>query len=193
MRRLSSNSRKNQTYKAFREVGRVMRTVALLRFLADSGLRARVTAATNKAEAYNGFSAWTPVRQPGRDRRERPGRAGKSVKWNSLLCNVIVFHAIDMMEVIRPGCRGVAGDRGRIWPSSPSPDLPHPPVRRLRNGELHIPPDVFDPRWALVRDRRRLDAGGSAAGPIPAPCRGASAMLWAWSTCPECRDRRWTG
>ncbi|MEU8265414.1 Tn3 family transposase [Micromonospora sp. NPDC048999] len=36
-----------------------MRTVALLRFLADSGLRARVTAATNKAEAYNGFSAWT--------------------------------------------------------------------------------------------------------------------------------------
>ena len=34
-----------------------MRTVALLLFLADSGLRARVTAATNKAEAYNGFSA----------------------------------------------------------------------------------------------------------------------------------------
>ena len=63
MRRLSSNSRRNQIYKAFREVGRVMRTVALLRFLADSGLRARVTAATNKAEAYNGFSAWTPVRQ----------------------------------------------------------------------------------------------------------------------------------
>jgi len=28
MRRLSSNSRKNQIYKAFREVGRVMRTVA---------------------------------------------------------------------------------------------------------------------------------------------------------------------
>ncbi|WP_406376489.1 Tn3 family transposase [Streptomyces sp. NBC_00647] len=51
MRRLSSNSRKIQNYKAFREVGRVMRTVALLRFLADSGLRARVTAATNKAEA----------------------------------------------------------------------------------------------------------------------------------------------
>jgi hypothetical protein len=76
MRRFSSNSRKNQIYKAFREVGRVMRTVALPRFLADSGLRARVTAATNKAEAYNGFSAWTPVRQPGRDRRERPGRPG---------------------------------------------------------------------------------------------------------------------
>jgi TnpA family transposase len=104
----------NQIYKAFREVGRVMRTVALLlRSLADSGLRARVTAATNKAEAYNGFSPWTPVRQLGRGRRERPGRAGKSVKWSSLLCNLIVFHtAIDMMEVIRQlVAEGVAGDR----------------------------------------------------------------------------------
>ena len=52
-----------------------MRTVALLRFLADSGLRARVTAATNKAEAYNGFSAWTPVRQPGAVPADARGRA----------------------------------------------------------------------------------------------------------------------
>jgi hypothetical protein len=52
MRRLSSNSRKNQIYKAFREVGRVMRTVALLRFLADSGLRARVTADLDLIVSY---------------------------------------------------------------------------------------------------------------------------------------------
>jgi hypothetical protein len=42
--------------------------------------------------------------------------------------------------------------------------------------------------------RRRLDAGGSAGWTIPArDAGGASAMLCAWSTCPECRDRRWTG
>ena len=40
MRRLSSNSRKNQIYKAFREVGRVMRTVAL-----PAGLIANTVAA----------------------------------------------------------------------------------------------------------------------------------------------------
>mgnify|MGYP000574653366 CR=1 FL=1 len=55
-----------------------MRTVALLRFLADSGLRARVTAATNKAEAYSGFSA-NPVRRspaavPARISRPRAGQ-----------------------------------------------------------------------------------------------------------------------
>jgi hypothetical protein len=44
-------------------------------------------------------------------------------------------------------------------------------------------------RYRVARPFRRqrgwtipaLDAGG------------ASAMLWAWSTCPECRERRWTG
>ena len=35
MRRLRSNSRKNRIYKVFREVGRSVRTVALLRYLAD--------------------------------------------------------------------------------------------------------------------------------------------------------------
>ncbi|MCK9901521.1 hypothetical protein CC117_22500 [Parafrankia colletiae] len=38
--------------------------------------------------------------------------------------------------------------------------------------------------------RRRF---GSAAGPSRRDAGGASAMLCAWSTCPECRDRRWTG
>jgi TnpA family transposase len=56
MRRLRADSRKNRIYKVFREVGRSVRTVALLRYLADPQLRARVTAATNKAESYHGFA-----------------------------------------------------------------------------------------------------------------------------------------
>ncbi|MEV4400500.1 Tn3 family transposase, partial [Nonomuraea sp. NPDC049607] len=48
LRRLGSHSRKNEIYKAFREVGRSVRTVALLRFLADPALRRRITAVTNK-------------------------------------------------------------------------------------------------------------------------------------------------
>ena len=48
-----------------------------------------------------------------------PAEQEKSVKWNSLLCNLIVFHtATDMMEVI-----GQLVAEGwqvplRIWPSS---------------------------------------------------------------------------
>ncbi len=40
MRRLRSSSRKNRIYKVFREVGCSVRTVALLRYLADPQLRA---------------------------------------------------------------------------------------------------------------------------------------------------------
>ncbi|MFI1030081.1 Tn3 family transposase [Streptomyces sp. NPDC020951] len=47
---MRSGSRKNATYAAFREVGRVIRTVQLLRYLSDAPLRRRVTAATNKVD-----------------------------------------------------------------------------------------------------------------------------------------------
>jgi len=92
MRRLSSNSRKNQIYKAFREVGRVMRTVALLRFLADLGLRARVTAATNKPRPTTGSPPGPLFGNQGVIAENDPAEQEKSVKWNSLLCNPIVFH-----------------------------------------------------------------------------------------------------
>ncbi|MFF3631542.1 Tn3 family transposase [Streptomyces sp. NPDC002164] len=41
LRRLRSGSRRNATYTAFREVGKVIRTVQLLRYLSDAPLRAR--------------------------------------------------------------------------------------------------------------------------------------------------------
>lgn len=90
MRRLRSNSRKNRIYKAFREVGRSVRTVALLRYLADPALRARVTAATNKVESYNGFSEWFGFGGvlAGNDPEEQE----KLIKFNTLLANLVVFH-----------------------------------------------------------------------------------------------------
>ncbi len=66
LRKLGNYSRKNRLYKAFREIGRAVRTEFLLRFLASQDLRRRITAATNKAESYNGFSKWL------RDRGRRP-------------------------------------------------------------------------------------------------------------------------
>ncbi|MEU9315037.1 Tn3 family transposase [Streptomyces sp. NPDC048295] len=40
----------------FREVGRAIRIVQLLRYPSDTPLRRRVTAATDKVEAFTGFS-----------------------------------------------------------------------------------------------------------------------------------------
>jgi len=41
LRRLGHDSRKNRLYRAFRELGRVLRTIVLLRYLSDPGLRGR--------------------------------------------------------------------------------------------------------------------------------------------------------
>ncbi|GAA3428763.1 Tn3 family transposase [Streptosporangium nondiastaticum] len=102
MRRLRSNSRKNRIYKVFREVGRSVRTVALLRYLADSGLRARVTAATNKVETYNAFSQWLGFGNNGVITHNDPDEQEKLIKLNTLLANLVIFHnALDLMEVVR--------------------------------------------------------------------------------------------
>ncbi|MFG2409509.1 Tn3 family transposase [Streptomyces brevispora] len=61
------------TYTAFREVGKLIRTIQLLRHLSDSPLRARVTAATNKGEAFT-----------------------------SLLANLVIFHnTLNIADVVR--------------------------------------------------------------------------------------------
>lgn len=102
LRRLTSHSRRNEIYKAFREVGRSTRTVALLRYLADPALRRRVTAATNKAEAYNGYSAWLRFGNAGVLGANDPAEQEKMIKFNSLLATATIFHtALDMTDIIR--------------------------------------------------------------------------------------------
>ena len=102
MRRLRSNSRKNRIYKVFREVGRSVRTVALLRYLADPRLRARITAATNKVESYHGFAQWLSFGNNGVLADNDPAEQEKLIKLNTLLANLVIFHnALDIMDVVR--------------------------------------------------------------------------------------------
>jgi TnpA family transposase len=58
LRRLGSYSRKNKLYFAFRELGRVVRTIFLLRYVADAELRQVVHAATTKSERFKRFVQW---------------------------------------------------------------------------------------------------------------------------------------
>lgn len=102
MRRLRSNSRKNRIYKVFREVGRSARTVALLRFLTDPALGSRITAATNKVESYNAFSAWLRFGNGGVLADNDSVEQEKLIKINNLLANLVIFHnALDIADVVR--------------------------------------------------------------------------------------------
>jgi TnpA family transposase len=49
LRKLGTYSKKNRLYQAFRELGRVIRTEFLLKYISDSELRVLIQAATNKS------------------------------------------------------------------------------------------------------------------------------------------------
>ena len=102
LRRLSTYSRRNNFYKAFREIGRVIRTVALLRFLSDPQLRRRTTAETNKVESYNRFSEWCRFGNHGVIAANDPEEQEKILKFSTLLTNAVIFHTtLDMMAAVR--------------------------------------------------------------------------------------------
>jgi len=151
LRRLGTESRKNNVYKAFRELGRVIRTITLLRFISDPGLREEITAATTKAEAFNGFSAWLRF---GHDVIERtdPAEQEKIIKFNTLLANCVIFHtALDMTAVVRR----LAGEGWTITPAALAALSPYLTERIKRFGEyatdgLTIPPAAFDPHLNLL-------------------------------------------
>ena len=94
LRKLGTYSRKNRLYQAFQELGRVVRTAFLLRYLHDAELRRVIQAATNKSEAFNGFVQWLffggerLIAENDRDRQR------KLIKYNHLVANCLIFHNV---------------------------------------------------------------------------------------------------
>ncbi|MDF4251857.1 Tn3 family transposase [Streptomyces sp. WMMB303] len=148
LKRLRSGSEKNATYAAFREVGCVIRTVQPLRYLCDPAVRRRVTAATNKAEAFNGFSQWIGFGNRGVIADSDPVEQEKAMKLNALLTNSVILHnALDIAEIIRQLL-----EEG--WEIEPEDLVRIPPyltehINRFgehSTHELGVQPDAYDPK-----------------------------------------------
>lgn len=102
LRKLGNYSRKNRLYRAFREVGRAVRSEFLLRFLSDQSLRQRITAATNKAESYNAFSKWLFFEGDGVLSENDPEEQEKRMKFNELLANSLILqNTVDVTEALK--------------------------------------------------------------------------------------------
>jgi TnpA family transposase len=151
LRRLGTESRKNNIYKAFREVGRVIRTITLLRYISEADLREEITAAQNKAEAYNGFSAWLRFGNEVIERND-PVEQEKIIKFNSLVANCVIFHtALDMTAVIRQ----LVEEGWVVTPEDLASLSPYITERIKRFGDyvidtLAIPPEAFDPHLDIL-------------------------------------------
>ena len=99
LRRLSSYSRNNKLYLAFRELGRAIRTGFLMQYLRDDELRSTIQATTNKSESFNGFTKWisfggNELRENNRDDQR------KIIKYNHLVANCLIFYNVYSISLV---------------------------------------------------------------------------------------------
>jgi TnpA family transposase len=151
LRRLSTCSRRNNIYQAFREIGRAVRTIQLLRFLSDAQLRRRTTAETSKVESCNRFTSWCRFGDGGVIAANDPAEQEKILKFSTLLANAVIFHTtVDMMTVIRE----LIAQGWQITPEDLAVLSPYVTARIQRFGvyatdEIALTPEPFNARLGI--------------------------------------------
>ncbi len=97
--KLNSNNHQNRLYRAFRELGRVIQTLFLLRYFSESDLRHSIRAETAKIESFNYFLDW--IKFGGQVIKSGdPIEQTKQVKYSDLGANAIMLHNVsDLNDV----------------------------------------------------------------------------------------------
>ena len=152
LRKLTNYSRKNKLYQAFRELGRVVRTVFLLEYISNPQLRTQITAATNKVEAFNGFSAWLFFGGEGMITDSAPEEQEQRIKYKEVIANAVILqNVVDMTQVLRAlSEEGVGISREMV--AGLSPYLTRN-IKRFGDYTLDmtIPPQPFQGDLPLLR------------------------------------------
>jgi TnpA family transposase len=100
LRRFGTRNRKNKVYFAFRELGRVIRTIFLMEYIADQDMRKMINAATCKSEEFNEFARWIFFANGGKIAANCRIEQTKIVKYNHLLANIAALHNVNSMTKI---------------------------------------------------------------------------------------------
>jgi len=102
LRKLGSYSRRNRLYQAFQALGLVIRTLFLLRYISDTGLRRQITACTNIVEDYNRFVDWLFFGKEGVITENDPEEQEKRLKYLDVVaCAVILQNAVDISWAVQ--------------------------------------------------------------------------------------------
>jgi len=100
--KLNSRNKSSQLYKAFCELGNVIRTIFLLDFISDPDLRETITAETNKVELFNRLSGWVRFASEVIVASNDTTEMEKAIKYNTLLTNMLILqNVIDMSRLIQ--------------------------------------------------------------------------------------------
>ncbi len=107
LRKLGKHNRKSRLYCAFRELGRVERTLFLLRYISSTEMRLSIRAETTKVESFNDFLDWisfggTIIKSGD------PVEQEKQLKYASLVANAIMLNnVVDLTDVLSSMLRAI--------------------------------------------------------------------------------------
>ena len=135
LRRLGTYSRKNKLYFAFRELGRVVRTVFLLRFINEMELRQTIQSATNKSEQFNDFVKWLFFGGEGIIAENLRHQQRKIVKYNHLVANMVILHNAETMT---RALQDLAVDGFQVTPGLLEQLSPYWRYHINRFGDYHV-------------------------------------------------------
>jgi TnpA family transposase len=160
LRRLGNYSRKNRLYRAFRELGRAIRTITLLRYLSEPQLREQITAITNRNEAFHGFAGWLMFGGKLIGHND-PDYQEKVVKFNELIANCVIYStACDITSAANQiAAEGEPVDLDDL--ATVSPYITHT-VRRFGNWIINLTPPDQAPSTRLDLEPRVLFPTGPA-------------------------------
>jgi len=140
LRKLGNYSRKNRLYRAFRELGRVVRTIFLLQYISDITLRRQINASTNKMESFNAFCKWLFFGGEGIITSKHPVEHEKRIKYNHLIANAVILqNVVDMTMVLRQ----LAQEGYTVTPGTLSILSPYPTGHIQRFGTYVLNMDIL--------------------------------------------------
>jgi TnpA family transposase len=98
--KLNSYNNQNRLYKAFQELGKVIRTTFLLEYISDRNLRQTITDTTNKVESYHKLEDWIRFGSRYLVASNDPDEMEKAIKYNDLIANCIMLqNVIDITNI----------------------------------------------------------------------------------------------
>jgi TnpA family transposase len=94
--KLGVYSRQSTLYRVFSELGRVERTLFLLRYTYDMAMRQHIRAETTKVESYHLFTDWIAFGEPVL-RSGDPVEQEKRIKYRDLVTTAVMLHNVTDM------------------------------------------------------------------------------------------------
>jgi TnpA family transposase len=100
LRRLNTYSAKNHLYRAFQELGKVARTIFLLKCISDAELRKIIHRETNKTEQFHEFMDWLFFGNGGIIRQNDLIEQEKIIKYHHLVGDLVMLYNTHHMSKV---------------------------------------------------------------------------------------------